>query len=93
MPGLEFYAVVSIRPSDETRGLGIAGLTGVVVGHSGDSGGDAYAVLVDDETCMVSGSDLVPTGEVLERSAIYSGMSFSVPAEPLREEDGDVHDA
>lgn len=82
MSKIDFYAIVRILPSSQTHQLGVAGKTGVVVGHSGSLAGDVYAVLVAGEACMVAGSDLLPTGEILERDAIYTGDSLSVPAEP-----------
>ena len=88
MPTFDFYAVVRILVSSDTDDLGVAGKSGVVVGHSGSQEGDAFAVLVDDETYMVREFDLVPTGEVLDRGAIYGGESLGVPAQPYVQEPG-----
>ena len=88
MPSFDFDSVVRILVSSDTRGLGVAGKFGVVVGHSGGQEGDTFAVLVDDETYMIREFDLESTGEVLERGAIYRGESLGVPAEPYVQEPG-----
>jgi len=37
-----------------------------------------YGVLVGGQVCMVDSSDVVPTGEVLTRDALYDGSSVRV---------------
>ena len=44
-----------------------------------------YAVLIGERVWMVDSSDVVPTGEVLTRDALYDGSSAKV--EPQRYHD------
>lgn len=54
-----------------------------MVGGISDSGSHVeYAVMIDGVSYMVDNSDLIPTGEVLEREAVYYGSSVKV--EPQR---------
>ena len=81
MAKLDYYAEVRILGTPATIASGIAGSIGVVGGFSSDPEGDSYAVLVNDETYMISESDLVPTGRVFSREDLYDGTSLKVPAE------------
>ena len=44
-----------------------------------------YGVLIGDESYMVDSSDLVPTGELLSREAIYVDRSIGLDHDPIPE--------
>jgi hypothetical protein len=79
---LAFYSVVRIMRSARTAALGIDGRTGVVSGISDSGSHVEYAVMIGGVSYMVDSSDLIPTGEVLNREMFYDGSSVNV--EPQR---------
>lgn len=81
MTDIDFYQVVEIQSSPATERLGVDSTHGVVVGISAGETERTYAVLVGQQTFMISPSDLVPTGESVTREAIYSGERVEVAPE------------
>ncbi len=79
---LPCYSVVRVLRTSRTADLRIDNFTGVIAGISDSGSHIEYAVLIGDTTWMVDGSDVVPTGEVLTREALYDGSSARV--EPQR---------
>jgi hypothetical protein len=75
---LSFYSIVRILPGSRTAALGISGRMGVIMGISESGPHLEYGVLVGGQVCMVDSSDVVPTGEVLTRDALYDGSSVRV---------------
>lgn len=83
--------------STKTRGLGVVGQRGVVTGlpphllgiddvpPAGDPGADQYTVALADEAVALSRRDLRPTGDRVNREAIYDGSSLriDVDGEPV----------
>ena len=79
---LSYYSVVRVLRTGRTAALGIDGREGVIAGIAESGSHVEYGVMVDGRVCMVDSPDVVPTGEVLSRDALYDGSS--VRAEPQR---------
>lgn len=79
---IAFYEVVDVLSSHNARALGVANVRGVVVGISGEENERTYAVHIGDRTVMLDPSDLIPTGESVDREALYDGET--VPIAPER---------
>ena len=84
---IAFYSVVRIIRSTRTANQGIDGLNGVVAGISDSDSHVEYAVMVKGKSYMIDGGDLLPTGEVLERGAIYGGDSLRVNPQKYADEE------
>ena len=96
---LEFYEVVEVLDSVETRALKIVGRRGLVTGlpphllgitddpPPSEPGADQYAVTVGDEGFAVARRHLHPVGERLSREALYDGSTIRVTV------DGEIADA
>jgi hypothetical protein len=84
MREIAFYEVVDILSSPNAVALGVGNARGVVVGIAGEANERTYAVLVGDRTFMLDPSDLVPTGESVDRKAIYGGETIKVSPERYR---------
>ena len=71
---------VTIRDSQETRALRIAGAVGVVLGISESSQDRWYSVMVDsyDESFFLAGTDLRATGRRRSAEEFYDGSSIRV---------------
>ncbi len=83
-PEPQFFDVVRIGDSDETRMLGLNGAEGVVIGVSEDevTGEKWFVVGVGDlPAAMFPSSVLTPTGRSVPRESIYSGESVRVSPE------------
>jgi hypothetical protein len=78
MREIAFYEVVDVLSSPNAQALGVGNTPGVVVGISGEASERRYAVLVGDRTFMLDPSDLAPTGQSLDREAIYGGEAIAV---------------
>lgn len=81
MKEITFYEIVEVLCSPNAMALGVDNTRGVVVGVSGEESERMYAVLVGDRTFMLAPSDLVPTGESVDREAIYGGETIRVSPE------------
>ena len=81
MRKLSFYEVVDVRIGSNAEALGVGNTRGIVVGISGEVNETAYAVLIGDRTVMLDPTDLVPTGEILEREAVYGEETLSISPE------------
>jgi hypothetical protein len=81
MREIAFYEVVEVLSSPSAVALGVGNARGIVVGMSGQAGERTYAVLVGDRTFMLNPSDLAPTGESVDREAIYGGETIRVSPE------------
>ena len=81
MREIAFYEVVEVLSSANAVALGVGNTRGVVVGISGEANERTYAVLVGDRTFMLDPSDLSPTGESVDREAIYGGEIISISPE------------
>jgi hypothetical protein len=69
------------RSGNEAVALGVSNARGVVVGISGEANERKYAVLIGDRTFMLAPSDLIPTGHLVDRDAIYGGEAIQVSPE------------
>ncbi len=90
---LEFYEVVEVLDSAETRSLNIVGRRGVVTGlpphllgitddsPPSEPGADQYAVTVGEDGFAVPRRDLHPTGQKLSREELYDGSTIRVTVE------------
>jgi len=76
-----FFSVVTVLSNRNTERLGIAGSTGIVLGHAQETGAHVYAVLITDETFALKAPDIWPTGEIAPREAVYPGESLRVAPE------------
>jgi hypothetical protein len=81
MSDIGFYEIVNVLSSADAVALGVSNARGVVVGISGEANERQYAVLIGDRTFMLSPSDLVQTGESVDREAIYGGETIRVSPE------------
>lgn len=93
MKPLEFYEVVEVLESAETRALGIVGRKGIVTGvpphllgitddpPPSEPGADRYAVTVGEDGITVARRDLHPTGQRLNRESLYDGSTIRVTVE------------
>jgi hypothetical protein len=81
MNDIGFYEIVNVLSSADAAALGVSNARGVVVGISGEANERQYAVLIGDRTFMLSPSDLVRTGEHVDRQAIYGGETIRVSPE------------
>ncbi len=80
-PEPQFFDVVRIGDSDETRMLGLNGAEGVVIGVSEMRvTGEKWFRLdfADLPPVILSSRDLTPTGRSVPRESIYSGESVRV---------------
>jgi len=84
---IPFYEVVTVLNSASAAAMGVGNARGVVVGISGEADKRKYAVLVGDRTFMLDPSDLVPTGESVDREAIYGGHAIWVSPERYRDDE------
>ncbi|MDT0346037.1 Imm31 family immunity protein [Streptomyces litchfieldiae] len=75
MSDFDFYDVVDVLRTTCAAALGVGGARGVVLGISEGENGRMYAVFIGDTAYMLSPSDLVPTGERVDREAIYGGSA------------------
>jgi Immunity protein 31 len=76
-----FYEIVKVLSSADAVALGVDNARGVVVGISGETNERKYAVLIGERTFMLDPSDLVRTGESVDREAIYGGETIRVSPE------------
>jgi Immunity protein 31 len=76
-----FYEIVNVLSSADAVALGVGNARGVVVGISGEANERKYAVLIGERTFMLDPSDLVRTGESVDREAIYGGETMQVSPE------------
>jgi hypothetical protein len=81
MREIAFYEVVEVLNSPNAVALGVGNARGVVVGISGEANERTYAVLVGNRTFMLDPLDLAPTGESVDREAIYGGETIRVSPE------------
>ena len=81
MREIAFYEVVEVLGGPSAVAMGAGNARGVVVGISGEADERMYAVLVGDRTFMVDPSDLLPTGESVDRETLYSGETVVVSPE------------
>jgi hypothetical protein len=87
MSAINFYEIVNILTNARTTEFGVDQKRGIVVGISEDGDKKLYAVLVEDMTYMLGGSDMARTGESVTRESLYDGSSLRVS--PERYTDGD----
>jgi hypothetical protein len=81
MNDIKFYEVVKILTNTRTLGFEVDRKRGIVVGISEDGDNKLYAVLVEDSTYMLDGSDLAQTGEFVSRESLYDGSDVRVSPE------------
>jgi hypothetical protein len=74
-----------LRTADAVA-LGVGNARGVVVGVSEEANERKYAVLIGDRTFMLGSSDLVQTGECVDREAVYGGEAVEVLPERYPED-------
>jgi hypothetical protein len=67
--------------------LGIRSGRGIIVGISGEGSDRTYAVLIGDRTFMLHASDLIRTGERVDREAVYGGETIRVSPERYEDDD------
>jgi hypothetical protein len=82
---LPYYSAVTVLSTSRTAAFRIDGCEGVITGISDSGSHVEYAVLIGERVWMVDSSDVVPTGEVVTRDALYDGSSAKV--EPQRYRD------
>lgn len=87
MAEISNYEIVRIERSERAVAMDLADRQGIVVGMAGGPSGMSYAVLVGERTYTLSRSDLVGTGEHVDRSVVYTGETTRV--QPQRYETDD----
>jgi hypothetical protein len=78
MSDIDFYEIVAVLRTEHAVALGVGNARGLVVGVSEEAAERNYAVLIGDRTFMLRSSDLVRTGERVDREAIYGGEALEV---------------
>lgn len=87
MSDLGFYEIVRVLGTANALALGVDGAHGVVVGIAHEPSESMYAVLIESETVMLARTDLVSTGQFVDRHEIYSGEVIRVSPERYPEID------
>jgi hypothetical protein len=78
MREIAFYEIVRIPGGPNAVVLGVENAHGVIVGISGEADERTYAVLIEGRTSMLDPSDFAPTGQSVDREAVYGGETIKV---------------
>ncbi len=81
MSDIDFYEIVDVLASPDAMALEVSNSRGIIVGISNEPDGKRYAVLIGNRTFMLDASDLVRTGERVDRETIYGGETIQVRPE------------
>lgn len=85
MKEVDFYEIVTVVDTEDTRRWKIANKEGIIVGKARQDEREdgevvSYSILLDDYSYSVTPGEIVPTGRRVRREDVYPGESIRVSA-------------